>query len=134
MMRSIWAVVAGFLFTAALSIGTDAIMRAIAPSLFHANGSTSNVIILVLSTLYVGVFAVVGCYITARLAPSHPLRHALILGGIALAISLMLLSRTWPMAPAWYTIINLVVVMPYAWLGGRLREREIAAIPVPAVA
>src|SRR3954470_17181418 len=109
MMRSIWAVVVGFFFTAVMSIGADAIMRAMSPSLFKVDGSTSSVAILWLSTISIAVFAVVGCYITARLAPSHPLRHAVILGAVALVGSLILLPKTWPMAPAWYNILNLVV-------------------------
>src|SRR4051794_39278217 len=132
MMRSIWAILAGFLFTAVLSIGADAIMRKMAPSLFAANGSTSNVAILCLMTIYVGVFAIVGCYITARLAPSRPMGHALALGGIALVISLLLVTKTWPMAPTWYNLLNLVVILPYAWLGGRLRERELQSPPAVA--
>jgi hypothetical protein len=134
MMRSIWAIVAGFLFTFLLSTGAELIMRAMAPSLFAANGSTSNIAILCMSILTIAVFAIVGCYLTARLAPSHPMGHALALGGIALVISLLLVQKTWPMAPAWYNLLNLVVILPYAWIGGRLRERELASPPPLAAA
>jgi hypothetical protein len=135
MMRSIWAVVAGFLFIAVLSFGADAIIRATAPTLFNANGGTSNLAILCLTTIYVGVFATVGCYVTARLAPAHPMRHALVLGALGLAFSLIMASQTWNMAPGWYNVLNLLLVMPYAWLGGRLRENETASAgPRPATA
>jgi hypothetical protein len=107
-----------------LSLGADKIMMAMAPRLFDANGGTTNFAILCLMTLYVAVFATVGCYLTARIAPSHPMRHALILGAIGLVISLYATTKMWGSAPAWYHIINLVLVMPYAWLGGRLRENE----------
>jgi hypothetical protein len=131
MMKSIWAIVAGFLFIAALSIGSDAIMHAIAPRLYGLHGETSNVVILCLMTMYVGVFATVGSYLTARLAPSRPMRHALILGALGLTFSLMTTAKMWNMAPAWYNIINLLLVMPYAWLGGRLRENEIGSSSTP---
>jgi hypothetical protein len=125
MMRSIWAVVAGFLFILVLSLGADAIMHAMSPKLFGANGGTTNLALLCLTTVYVAVFATVGCYLTARLAPSHPMRHALILGALGLIVSLITTAKMWNTAPAWYNIVNLVLVMPYAWLGGRLRENEI---------
>jgi hypothetical protein len=125
MMRSIWAVVAGFLFILVLSLGADAIVHAISPRVFNASGGTTNFVILCMTTIYVGVFATVGSYLTARLAPSHPMRHALILGALGLIFSLIATTRMWSMAPAWYNILNLVLVMPYAWLGGRLRENEI---------
>lgn len=127
MKRSIWAVVAGFLFILVLSVGTDAIMHAMWPKLFNASGGTQNVVILCLTTVYVGVFATVGSYLTARLAPSHPMKHALILGGLGLVFTLMATMKMWNLAPAWYNILNLVLVMPYAWLGGRLRENEIGS-------
>jgi hypothetical protein len=135
MMRSIWAVVAGFLFIAVLSLGADKIMMAMAPRLFTANGGTTNLAILCLMTLYVAVFATVGSYLTARLAPSHPMRHALILGALGLVVSLYATTKMWGSTPAWYNIINLVLVMPYAWLGGRLRENEIgSSTPMSAAA
>jgi hypothetical protein len=124
MTRSIWAVVAGFLFIVVLSLGADAIMHAVSPRLFDASGGTTNFTILCLSTVFVGVFATVGCYLTARLAPSHPMRHALVLGALGLIFSLIATMRMWNMSPAWYNVVNLVLVMPYAWLGGRLRESE----------
>ena len=131
MMRSIWAVVAGFLFIAVLSFGAGAIVRAMSPTLFDANGGTSNLAILCLSTVFTAVFATVGCYLTARLAPAHPMRHALILGALGLAFSLITASRAWNMEPAWYNVLNLLLVMPYAWIGGRLRKNEIGTVTVP---
>jgi hypothetical protein len=127
MMRSIWAVVAGFLFIMVLSLGADAIVAAISPKVFNANGGTTNVVILLTMTVYVGAFAIVGSYITARLAPAHPMRHALILGALGLITSLILTLRVWEVNPAWFNILNLVLIMPYAWLGGRLRENEMGS-------
>jgi hypothetical protein len=31
----------------------------------------------------------------------------------------------WDTAPVWYHVASLALVMPYAWLGGRLREIEL---------
>lgn len=131
MMRSIWAIVAGFLFIAALSFGADAIMHAMSPKLYDAGGGTNSPVLICLSMVYVGVFATVGSYLTARLAPSHPMRHALILGALGLIFTLAATAKMWNMAPAWYNILNLLLVMPYAWLGGRLRENEIRSTNAP---
>ena len=127
MMRSIWAVVAGFLFIVVLSLGADKIIQTMSPNLFNANGGTTNLVILCLMTVYVAVFAIVGCYLAARLAPSHPMRHALSLGALGLIFSLIGTWMMWDKAPAWYNILNLVLVMPYAWFGGRLRENEVGS-------
>ena len=126
MGRSIVAIAAGFFFIMILAFGMDAIMRAAVPEAFDAAGRTESVGMLVFSLLYVGVFAVTGCYIAARLAPDHPMRHALILGGLGLVLNIVGASMMWDSAPAWYHIIAIALVMPYAWLGGWLRERQLA--------
>jgi hypothetical protein len=134
MMRSFWAVVAGFLFIMVLSLGADKIMMSMSPWAFNANGGTTNMAILLLMTVYVAVFAVVGSYLTARLAPSAPMKHALILGVLGLIFSGIGTAKMWDTAPAWFHIINLALVLPYAWYGGRLRENEIGSTPMKAVA
>src|SRR5438552_4369800 len=98
MMKSVWAVIAGFLFILVLSLGTDAIMHAVAPRLFDVRGGTHDLVVLVLMIVYVGVFATVGSYITARLAPSSPMKHALVLGALGLLFTIIGTSRMWDMA------------------------------------
>lgn len=127
-MRSIGAIVVGFVFIAVLSFGTDALVRAALPDAFDiSSGRTDHLSILIFSLVYVGVYAVVGCYLTARLAPSRPMWHALVLGFLGLLFTGAATVKLWSMAPAWYNVLSLVLVMPYAWLGGWLAERSRAA-------
>jgi hypothetical protein len=63
------------------------------------------------------------------------MRHALILGALGLAFNVAGTIQMWDTAPAWYHAVALALVMPTAWLGGHLRERQLAAgAPRPAVA
>jgi hypothetical protein len=41
--------------------------------------------LFLLATAYRIVYGVAGCYLTARLAPDRPMRHALALGVVALS-------------------------------------------------
>jgi hypothetical protein len=75
--------------------------------------------------LYVGVFAVAGCYVAARLAPRRPMWHALALGGLGLVFNIAGTFATWNDAPIWYHVVSVGLVMPYAWLGGYIRERQL---------
>jgi hypothetical protein len=125
MTRSILAIVIGFVVIAALSLCTDAVVRMAWPSLFRATGGSSNVLFMAASLVYVGIYAIGGCYLTARLAPNHPMRHALILGVLGLLFTLPATVAMWHTEPAWYSVVGLVTVVPYAWIGGWLRERQL---------
>lgn len=126
-VRSILAIVVGFVFIAVLSFGTDALVRVSLPEAFEPSGRTDRLSILLLSLAYVGVYAVVGCYLTARLAPSRPMLHALVLGILGLIFTVAGTIAMWSMAPAWYNVLSLALVMPYAWIGGQLAERARAS-------
>jgi hypothetical protein len=127
MKRSVLAVAVGFVTIAALSISTDLLVRAAWPGAFDARGRTDSVALLLLTIAYVGVFAIGGCYLAARLAPDRPMRHALVLGGLGLAFSVAGTAAAWATAPVWYHLVSLLLVMPYAWLGGWLRERQLGS-------
>jgi hypothetical protein len=134
MLRSVGAVVLGFVVIALLAIGADLVMLSVLPDAFDASGGTDNPAILLLVQLYVGVFAVTGCWLAARLAPHSPMRHALVLGLLGLIFNIAGTVARWDHAPAWAHLLGLVLVMPYAWAGGRLREMQLERGPKAAVA
>jgi hypothetical protein len=124
MVRSTGVIVLGFFMIGAFSFGADALMRSLMPGAFDAAGRVDSTPVLLLIIAYVGVFATAGCYLTARLAPRHPMLHAMILGALGLIFNVVGTINFWETAPAWYHIVSLILVLPYAWLGGQLRVRE----------
>ena len=137
MLRSIGAVAAGLIVTFVLIMATDAVLRLLLPGAFAPDGRVTSVPVLLGTQLYVACFAILGTYLTARLAPSHPMRHALALGLIALIASIPGTIAYWSSAPAWYHVLALSLVMPLAWAGGRLRVRQLerrAALGSPLAA
>ncbi len=127
MARSAAAVTMGFAFIVLLSFGADSLVHRAFPGAFDFDGRVTNPAITLLVLAYVAVFAVAGCYLTARLAPERPMRHALILGALGLVLTIPGTLLTWRIAPAWYHVFSLIMVMPYAWLGGWLGERHVGA-------
>jgi hypothetical protein len=123
-LRSTLAVVVGFVFIGALSFGTDAALYA-AGILPAAGTPIADTKLLLLVTGYVAVYAIAGCWLTAFLAPSRPMRHALIEGVLGLIFTIAAVTTQWGTYPAWYNVLAIAVVMPYAWIGGRLREMQI---------
>lgn len=127
MLRSIVAIVVGFVVIGVLAFGTDAIVHTMMPGAFDAAMRTNDVPILVGTIVYVTIYAIAGCYLAALLAPSHPMRHAMILGVLGLLFNIAGTYAAWATAPAWYHVTALVLVLPSAWIGGWLRERQLAA-------
>ena len=124
-LRSIAAVFAGLLIIFALSLGTDVIMHATAifPPWFQPMATS----LWLLALAYRCVYAVLGCYITGRLAPNQPMKHAILLGVIGLFLSMVGLVSTWnagpEFGPKWYALVLVASSLPCAWVGGKLARR-----------
>jgi hypothetical protein len=119
MRGSIGAVVAGLVAIFAVTTATDLVLHA--TGVFPALGAPpmSDALFL-LAFAYRFVFDVAGSYLTARLAPHRPIRHAIILGTIGLVLSLAGAIAMWNAGPAWYPLGLAASALPCAWLGGRL--------------
>ena len=127
--RSIGAVLAGMLAVIVLSIGTDVVLHA--TGVFPPWGQPASDALLLLATAYRTVYGVAGGYIAARLAPDRPMTHALALGVVGLAASILGAVVTWNKGPAfgphWYPLALIVLAMPQAWAGGKLWEMQLRA-------
>ena len=126
-------VIVGLLVTAILSIGTDALMKATG---VYSNPMTNPM--FGIATAYRLVYAVLGCYVTARIAPSSPMKYAIILGVVGLVLSIAGLMAAISaegassgegagavMGPMWYPIALVVTAIPCAWVGGKLRLMQL---------
>jgi hypothetical protein len=117
--RSVGAVLAGLVTVIVTHTGTDAILHA--SGVYPEAGQVMSDGLFALAATYRILFTVLGGYVTARLAPSKSLEHALVLGGIgsvlALAGLLAMLGRE--LGPVWYPLALVVTALPSCWLGGR---------------
>jgi peptidoglycan/LPS O-acetylase OafA/YrhL len=120
------AVAAGFFTTAVLSLGGDLAFRAMSPAAFAANGQARDIGVLIFVLAYTAAFGIAGGYVAARFADRRPVAHALALGIVALIISTVITIFAWSTRPAWYHIMALLLVLPAALLGGKLRELQSA--------
>ncbi len=121
--RSIGAVLLGLIAVIVLSLGTDQVLHSL--GVYPPWGQPMHDAGLNLLALsYRIVFGILGSYIAARVAPRHPMRHAMILGLIGFILSLAGAITTIPMSlgPAWYPIALVVTVLPGAWLAGVLHR------------
>ena len=123
-IKSILAILAGMVAVAALSIGTDQVLvwAKYFPPLEQFNSFSTEM--LIVATIYRSLYAVLGGTLAARLAPSAPMTHALILGAIGTAIALLGAILMWKLGTHWYPIALVVTALPCTWLGGRLAGRR----------
>ncbi|MEO5866068.1 MAG: hypothetical protein ABIS14_05045 [Sphingomonas sp.] len=122
-IASTGAIVGGFLVTAILSTATDAVLHA--TGVFPPVPREMSDSLFALATTYRALFTVAGGYVTARLAPSRPMRHVWILAGIGLVAGLAGMIAYYTiggaaMGPAWYAISIPLEAIPCVWLGGWL--------------
>lgn len=124
MAKSTGAIVAGFVVTVSLAMAADEMVLRFVTDARDAFGRVTDVRILIVMLTYTGLSAIGGSYATGRLAPSRPLRHAMILGAIALALTVVATFMFWDSGPAWYHVIAVGMVLPSAWIGGAMAERR----------
>ena len=131
-MRSIAAVLLGLATIFVLSAGTDIVLYA--THVFAPPGRAMATPLWLLSTAYRIVYGVVGCYVAARIAPSRPMRHSMILGAIGVAVGLIgigtSIGKGPEYGPMWYPIVIALIPIPCAWVAGRLRESQLATASV----
>ena len=117
--KSVGAVFAGLVTIFATHIGTDQLMHEL--KIFPPFGeSMYDPSLNALALAYRCVFSVLGCYITAKLAPRAPMAHALTLGGIGVLLSSAgyYATKDMNLGPSWYPLALVASALPCAWLGG----------------
>ncbi len=128
MGRSVFALVVGFLLVLVLTLITDFALHAV--GLFPPLGQASPSGPLLLATMYRTLYGILGSYVTARLAPHHPMLHALLGGIIGLVLSTAGAIATWShpetVGVHWYPVALVLLALPTAWLGGKLRTLQLS--------
>src|SRR5256885_14547054 len=96
-LKSIGAVVAGFVVVVVLSLGTDVVLHA--AGVFPPWDQRMSDALFLLATVYRTIYCIGGSYIAARLAPNRAMAHALGLGVMGFIISTAGAVATWNRGP-----------------------------------
>lgn len=108
-LKSIWAVVAGVFVIVLLSIGTDVALNSL------VYGYTE---ILIIPLIYRTIYAVIGGYVCAMLAPQNPKKHVLILNIIGAILGTLGAIGNWGLGNHWYPISLVITSVIGVWFGG----------------
>jgi len=120
--KSIWPVVAGVIFIIAVTTLVDIVLHI--AGVFPPMSQPIDNTLALLATAYRVVIGVAGAWLTARLAPEKPMKHALLLGGVGAALGLAGAVVTWNLGlgPRWYPFALIVLALPQCWAGGKIYE------------
>ena len=134
--RSIGAVLAGLLTIVVLDNLIDVIMHS--TGVYPPLGQPMTDSLFLFALAYRTVDAIIGAYVTASLAPSRPLRHALSLGGVGVVLSSLGVVATLAagpeLGPLWYPLTLMAICLPCTWIGGKLVQGQRQATAVAALA
>lgn len=120
--RSTGAVLAGFVAVFVLSLATDQLFHVL--EVYPPWGQPmTDAGLLLLALTYRIAYGIAGGYITARLAPYAPMRHALIGGSIGFVLSLAGGIAMWDMGAHWYPIALALSSVPCSWAGAALYQK-----------
>jgi hypothetical protein len=114
-LRSVAAVASGLVAIFAVTTAVDVLLHAL--HVFPAWTERMSDALFVLALAYRIPFNVAGSYVTARLAPSRPMTHALALGAVGTFLASLGAIAMWAYGPAWYSIANILMAFPCAWAG-----------------
>ena len=121
LLRSLGAVLAGLVAIFVLSLGTDQVFHGL--EVFPPWGEPmTDTGLLLLAFAYRCVYAVAGCYLAARVAPSAPMGHAMTLGAVGVVLSTAGAMAMWDFGAHWYPVALVISSLPLAWLGGVLHR------------
>jgi hypothetical protein len=118
--KSVWAVAAGVIFIVVVTTLVDIVMHA--TGIYPPWEQPIDDTLALLATSYRIVISIGGAWLTARLAPADPMKHAMILGYVGTLMGLVGVVATWNMGmgPRWYPIALAVLAIPQCWAGGTI--------------
>lgn len=123
-LKSIGSVLAGFITVAVLSIATDAVFEGLGIFPPQMNPHAYVPWMLAVALFYRSIATIIGGYVTARLAPSSPIKHIyglMVLGGLG---GLAGVFAGWQYGNQWYPILLAITGPMFVWVGGKMQMRK----------
>ena len=120
MLRNALAVLAGFVVWTVVFLGLAAAVRALFPADHGPDGSVTALLPLLVYLVLTALASLGAGYTAARIATAAVPRTVLVLGAILLAVGIAVQVSSWSLAPSWYNVVFLLLLLPLTVVGGRL--------------
>jgi peptidoglycan/LPS O-acetylase OafA/YrhL len=133
MIRSIMAVVLGYVVMLVAVLGGDTAMTALAPELMPQPGEPPDAVYFAFKLGTGFFFMMIGGYVTALLAGQSEMKHALGLGALSIAMGICEVLYFPGEQPLWYSIALMFLSIPSTLIGGYYRARQVQDGSAPAI-
>ena len=121
LLRSIASVVVSYIVVYGIVALSDPVLAHLFPGKY-VTGKIPPLSLLWLSTAIYALASILGGWLCARIAPSRPGLHLLVLFAIGEAIGIFFTVHNWGLWPRWMSFVWLVVWPVFLWIGGKLRR------------
>ena len=133
MIRSVLAVLAGIVVLTITSFAIEAVadplmLRVFPHALPDKAALSHNLPASLFLFAYTSLCVAAGGYVTAWLARRSPVRHAVAMGVVQVALTVLAMMSPRIVAPFRNWIATLVLTIPTAWCGGLLRARQTRSV------
>jgi MFS family permease len=121
MLRSVLAVIAGYVSLSLLVMTSFALIMVIMPQAFPKPGAAPADSLLILILTLGFAFAVIGGYLTAILADRSHFKHVLFLAAVVLGFGIVKIAVEYGIFPMWYLLTQLASGIGGVLAGGKMR-------------
>lgn len=131
-IRSILAIIAGYILLSVLAVGTTLALRSVVPAMAEQPLSLNH---SMLTLACIAVFALIAGYVAAVIARGTEFGTAVALGGVCLLLGIVAaFSASSDGREVWFPGLNGALQFVGASLGGYLRARQVPAEREPSEA
>ncbi len=120
MLRSIGAVIGGFILWTVLWLGANSLLTIITPGSYNADGSTDSQFLMLVILILSVVFSIIAGYTAEQIVVDGSTWPVWALGLALLLVGLLVQISFWSLFPLWYNILFLLFLVPATLLGSRL--------------
>lgn len=117
--------VLGYVVMLVAFIGAETALTALAPELMPQTGKPTDPLYFMFKLVTGFFFISIGGYATAMLAGRSEMKHALGLGALSIAMSIVSRLKYPGDEPLWYSIALMFLAIPAALAGGYYRVRQV---------
>lgn len=122
MLRSVLAIIIGFVLWGALWVGSNTLLQRLMPGAIREDGAVNSAGVLIWLLVLSLLISLLTGYLVARIANGSALWHGGVFGVVLLLFGAFVQAGVWTVLPLWYHLLFLGLLIPAALVGSWLHR------------